>query len=171
MTIGQRDNPRSRDAFTLLELILVMVLISVLLGVAAPSLRGFHGARRSADAAAQLLALTNYARSQAIAHGTVYRLNVDADEQVYWLTAQVGGAHVELNTEYGRRFALPDTMTISIESPAADGEALYVQFYPSGRSDEATIELVGWQGEVFQVASPSATEPFRIVSGSETERS
>ena len=88
---GRNDNPKRRGAFTLLELILVLVLISVLLGIAAPSLRGFVGARRSADAAAQVLAMANYARSQAIAQGTVYRLNVDATENVYWLTILSGG--------------------------------------------------------------------------------
>ena len=169
MTIGRRDSPLERGAFTLLELILVMVLISVLLGVAGPSLRGFHGARRSADVAAQLLSLTNYARSQATAHGTVYRINIDASEGAYWLTAQVGGAHVKLNNEYGRRFVRPDTMTVAIESPVASDEESYVQFYPSGRSDQATIKLTDLRGEVIEVTSPSATESFRIVSPSEAD--
>ena len=148
-----------------------MVLISVLLGLAAPSLRGFHGARRSADAAAQMLSLTHYARSQAIAQGTVYRLNVDTSEKVYWLTAQVGGAHVGLGNEYGRRFALPDTTEVAIRTAQAGDRASYVQFYPSGRSDEAAITLVGLQGEAFEVASPSATEPFRIISLSQVDDS
>ena len=148
-----------------------MVLISVLLGVAAPSLRGFHGARRSADAAAQLLSLTYYARSQAIAKGTVYRLNVDTSERAYWLTAQVGGAHVALNNEYGRRFALPETMDVAIRTAQGGDHASYVQFYPSGRCDETTITLIGLQGEAFEVTSPSATEPFRIISLSEADDS
>ncbi len=169
MITGRRDNPESRGAFTLLELILVMVLISVLLGVAAPALRGFYGARGSADAAAQLLSLANYARSQAIAQGTVFRLNVDTGERTYWLTAQIGGAYVELNNEYGRRFVLPETMTVDVESPSAGENPSYIQFYPSGRNDEATIKLVGLQGEVFHVTSPSATEPFRVVSLSEDD--
>ena len=166
---GRNDNPNLRGAFTLLELILVLVLISVLLGIAAPSLRGFVGARRSADAAAQLLSLADYARSQAIARGTVCRPNVDADENVYWLTMLSNGVFVELDTEFGRRFSLPDTVAVGIESAAAGPGATYVQFYPSGRSDEAVIQLIGVQGEVFIVANPSATESFRILAGSEAD--
>jgi len=166
---GPRGNPTERSAFTLLELILVMVLISVLLGVAAPSLRGFHGARRTADAAARMLSLTHYARSQAIAQGTVYRLNVDTGEKAYWLTAQIGGAYVELDNEFGRRFALPETVDVAISTPWAGDQSPYVQFYPSGRCDEAAVRLVGLQGEAYEVASPSATESFRIISLSEAD--
>ena len=78
---------------------------------------------------------------------------------------------MELDTEYGRRFALPDTVAIEIESASAGPGASYIQFYPSGRSDEAAIELIGGQGEVFIVANPSATERFRIISGSEADAS
>ena len=171
MTTGRRDNPVELAAFTLLELILVMVLVTVLLGVTAPSLRGFHSARRGAEGAAQLLSLANYARSQAIVQGTIYRLNIELSEGTYWLTAQVGGAQVMLRNEQGRRFRLPDGVAVAIRSPAAGNEATYVQFYPSGRSDQATIELVGLQGEVFRVTSPSATERFRIVSPSQVDDS
>ena len=168
---GRKDNSRASGGFTLLELILVMVLISVLLGIAAPSLRGFHGARRSADAAAQVLCLANYARSQSIAQGAVYRLNIDVDERVYWLTTQAGGAFVELSNEFGRRFALPDNMTVTIKMPVSGDVTPYVQFYPDGRCDEAAITLTDLQGDAFEIGSPSATEPMRIFSLPEGEGS
>src|SRR3972149_3661562 len=66
--------------FTLLELILVMVILSTVLAMAAPSLRGFFASRQIQDAAAQILALTQFARSQAVSEGTTYRLNFDPDE-------------------------------------------------------------------------------------------
>ena len=54
---------------TLLELILVMLILSTVLAMAAPSLRGFFTSRRIDDAAAQILALTQFARSQADQRG------------------------------------------------------------------------------------------------------
>jgi Tfp pilus assembly protein FimT len=56
---------------TLLELILVMVILSTVLAMAAPSLRGFFASRRTQDTAAQILALTQLARSQAICEGII----------------------------------------------------------------------------------------------------
>ena len=40
----------------------------------------------------------------------------------------------------------------------------YIEFYPNGRTEEATIELRGRQGEVYQVLCESASERFHIVS-------
>jgi len=169
--VDRHDNSDARRAFTLLELILVLVMVSLLLGIAAPALRGFVGARRSADAAAQLLSMANYARSQAIAEGTVYRLNIDTEQNVYWLTMLAEGTFVELASEYGRRFALPDTVSVELGSASAGGGVTFIQFYPSGRTDEVRIQLVSVEGDVFVVASPSATEPLRIISGQEADAS
>ena len=65
---------------TLLELVLVMVIICTILAMAAPSLRGFFTSRETSDAAAQIVALTHLARSQAITEGRVYRLNLDVPD-------------------------------------------------------------------------------------------
>ena len=181
---------RSARGFTLLELILVLLLISTVLAMAAPSLRGFARGRQTAEAASQLLAMTHWARSQAAAEGRLYRLNVDVQAGAYWLSRQRGGAFVELDGEYGRHFRLPDGVTVSLETPtggsasnpaghpaghsangSADDSAAYIQFHPNGRCDEAAIELRGRQGEVFRVTCDSATERFRIASPEETQGS
>jgi len=167
---ARRPSRRSAGGFTLLELILVLLIISVVLAMAAPSLRGFVRGRRTADAASQLLAMTQWARSQAAAEGCLYRLNVDAQAGTYWLSVERGGAFVKLDGEYGRHFRLPDGVTASLETPA-NNSAAYIRFRPNGRCDEATIELRGRQGEVFRVTCDSATERFRIASAEETKGS
>jgi type II secretion system protein H len=73
--------------FTLLELIVVMVILATVLALAGPSLRGFFGSRQLPDTAAQILALTQFARSQAISEGIIYRLNFNTSKREYWLTA------------------------------------------------------------------------------------
>ena len=171
-----RDRPsvrqrRAGGGFTLLELIVVLGLVGVLLALAAPSLRGFFASRKTADAAAQVLALTQWAGSRAAAQGSVYRLNIDSQTNTYWLTVQQSGAFVDLNCEFGRRFQLPEGTTVSVRSPVRGSPIAYIEFYPSGRTEEATIELRGLQGEVFQVTCESATEAFRVVSPAEAQRS
>jgi type II secretory pathway pseudopilin PulG len=112
LTTGRKNR---RCGITLVELILVLVLISTLLAMCAPSLRGMLASRRGQDAAARLLALMQWARSQAAAEGTVYRLNVDSEDNTHWLTAQQAGIFTEVHSDLGRRICLADGQTISLQ--------------------------------------------------------
>lgn len=170
LTTGLSDDARAAGAFTLLELIAVLVLISTILAIAAPSLRGFVHGRQTADAAAQVLSLTHLARSRAASRGCVHRLNLDAETGAYWLTMQRAGAFVEIDSSHGRRFHLPVGVSVGLDLPSSAESLRYVQFYPDGRCDPATIELTGGEGDVFHVTCPSASERFRVVSPKEDER-
>jgi prepilin-type N-terminal cleavage/methylation domain-containing protein len=173
-TAGQASRAtwrRCRGAgFTLLELIVVLGLVAVLLGLAAPSLRGFFASRQTADAAAQMLALTQLAGTRAVAQGTVYRLNIDLTSGTYWLTVRQAGTFVDLSCEFGRRFQLPEGTSIHVQAPGAEPAVSTIDFFPSGRTEEAPIELKGRRGEVFQVICESATETFHVVSPNEAQR-
>lgn len=149
--------------FTLLELVLVMVVMCTVLAMAAPSLRGFFASRQTADAAAQILALTRLARTQAVAEGRTYRLNVDVEAGTYWLTAQEGGAFKQLQTEFGRVFSLPEGTRITWQETSQQLSQEHIQFYPNGRTDATTVRLTGRQGEVVEITCPSATELFRVI--------
>jgi len=148
----------------------VLGLVGILLGLAAPSLRGFFTARQTADAAAQMLALTQLAGTRAVAQGTVYRLNIDLQSNAYWLSKQEAGTFVDLNCEFGRRFQFPEGTTVRVQAPSAGSPLSCIDFYPSGRTDEATIELRGRQGDVYQLVCESATESFRVISPNEAQR-
>jgi len=169
-TTGPNADPRAAGAFTLLELIAVLVLISTVLAAAAPSLRRFARGRQTADAAARILSLTHLARSQAATRGCIHRLNLDAEAGTYWLTMQQGGTFVEIDSSHGRHFRLPVGVSVALDSASEAELSSYVQFYPDGRCDQATIELTGGEGDVFHVTCPSPSERFRIVSPSEEDR-
>lgn len=109
-TTGRRAD-RTAGGFTLIELILVMMLICTVLGMAAPSLRGFFQSHQATDAAGQIVALAQYARTQAASEGRTYRLNFDTQGGQYWLTAQDGASFAVLGREFGRTFALPEGVT------------------------------------------------------------
>ena len=153
--------------FTLLELVLVMVIICTLLGITAPSLKGFFAGRRTVDAAAQIVALANFARSQSVAEGRVYRLNIDMETGDYWLTAEDGGVFCELGSEFGRIFCLPEGTSFSFDTPSEKAE--YFQFHPTGRSETAIIRLIDRKGKEISIACLSPTEMFQVTAGTEDE--
>jgi len=169
---GPRTDRRRRGGFTLLELIAVLVLISTVLAIAAPSLRGFVHGRQTADTAARMLALTRLARSRAICRGAIHRLNIDQESGEYWLTVQVGGAFVEMETDDGRRYELPLGVSVTADEAEVESEdsVWHVQFYPDGRCDPATLELSGSEGDVLYVTCPSPSERFRVVLTEEENR-
>lgn len=149
-------------AFTLLELILVMVILSTVLALAGPSLRGFFASRQTQDAAAQILALTQLAQSWAVSEGRPVRLNFDDNEYSYWLTIQRGGNFERLETEVGRMFFLPAGIELELDNlEEEDGES-FIQFTPRSTMTAATIQLIDRRGYVVQVVCSTPTESYAI---------
>jgi prepilin-type N-terminal cleavage/methylation domain-containing protein len=156
----QRDKNRG---FTLLELILVMLILSTVLAMAAPSLRGFFGSRKTHDEAAQILALTQFARSQAISEGIIYRLNFDTQERTYWLTAQQSGAYEKLKTEFGQVFTIPNDIVVELKGVQKEDNEMFLEFTPQGTVTAGTIRLIDRRGLILEVTCPTVTESFYIV--------
>jgi Tfp pilus assembly protein FimT len=153
---------------TLLELILVMVILSTVLAMAAPSLRGFFASRQTDDTAAQILALTQLARSQAISEGIVYRLNFDTRQRTYWLTAQQAGAFEKPATDFGEVFNLPKDITIELDGAEEKEGETFFAFTPYGTVTAGTIRLIDRRGQAIELTCPTATESFSIGQTKET---
>ena len=151
------------EGFTLLELILVMVILSTVLAMAAPSLRGFFASRQTHDTAAQILALTQLARSQAISEGIVYRLNFDTRQRTYWLTAQQAGAFEKPQTGFGQIFNLPKDMVMELEGIEEEDTEMFLVFTPQGTVTAGTVRLIDRRGRALEVTCPTVTESFSIV--------
>jgi type II secretion system protein H len=87
----RRSNPgRPGAAFTLVELMLVMALLVIMLGFAAPSLSHFFRGRNLDSEARRLLALTRYGQSRAVSEGYPMLLWIDPQQRTYGLKAQTG---------------------------------------------------------------------------------
>ena len=158
-----------RAAFTLLELIAIMAILCVLVALASPAIREFGRGRGGVDCAAQIVALTRWARTQAVTEGAVYRLNFDANTRSYWVTVERYGYFETPGQEFGRVFTAPDSVE-RLECTAELGaEGQYVQFWPTGRTDAATIRLTDSRGEVTQIVCPSATELFHVINADGTQ--
>jgi prepilin-type N-terminal cleavage/methylation domain-containing protein len=162
MNASERKYGRDR-AFTLLELILVLVILSTVLAMAAPSLRGFFASRQTHDTAAQILALTQFARSQAISEGIVYRLNFDTLERTYWLTARQAGAFERLKTEFGQRFTLPKDMVMELDELDEEEGQTFLKFTPQGTVTAGVVRLIDRAGRALEITCPTVTESFSII--------
>jgi type II secretion system protein H len=147
---------------TLLELILVLLIMSTVLAMAAPSLRGFFTSRKIDDAAAQILALTKLARNQAICEGVMYRLNFDTRNCTYWLTAQKAGVFEPLDTELGQVYTLPKDIKLDLEDIERKDRDVFLAFTPHGTMTAGVVRLTDPGGRTLEVSCPSVTESFSI---------
>jgi Tfp pilus assembly protein FimT len=151
------------------ELILVMVLICVILGAAAPSLRGFFASRQTTNASAQVMALIQYARTQAIADGCNYRLNFDTTQNTYWLTVQSGANFAAPNTEDGTTFSLPEGASFDLQADPNATVTDHIDFYPDGTTSAAAIGVIPRTGrddeqEICSGYNATLTDSYRIVT-------
>ena len=110
-------HPRRRAAgFTLIELILVMVILAIISAVVVPTLWAFAEGRRAGDAAATIVAMANYARAQAAAEGTIYRINFDPRSDQVWLTEQKEGVFVApTSSDYATPVTLPAGVRMDVQ--------------------------------------------------------
>jgi type II secretion system protein H len=162
-------NRRSKfRAFTLIELLMVMMIITIMVAVVAPKLSGFAMGRKASDEARTLVSLARYAQTEAISEGRVYRLNVDPAGRQFWLTAEQDGQFQPPQNEYGEKYDLPDGVSMDTDiTPKQDGQ--YVQFQPSGRSESAKVNFTDRLNHSVTVLCASPTELFHIAQpGEET---
>src|SRR5688572_13025395 len=99
---------RKHAAFTLFELVLALVVISVILAMAAPSLRGWSRSTQLKDVAREFIAVTQLARTQAVSTARVHRLMVDTTGGRYWLTVEDGKGFAPYIADLGRPDPLPE---------------------------------------------------------------
>jgi prepilin-type N-terminal cleavage/methylation domain-containing protein len=149
-------------AFTLIELLMVMVLITILVGAVAPKLVDFAAGRRSDNAAQSLVAYARDARTEAISEGRLFRLNLDPSGRQFWLTAQdpETGQYVAPTGEFSQKYDLPDGVTMTTDI-AQQSDGCYVTFHPSGLVDlgatQGSAPAANSQGAGGVMATPPPT--------------
>ena len=86
----QRIGDGWQGAFTLLELIVVLMLLTVVFTVSAPSLGQFFKSRSLVEEARRMLALTEHARREAISTGAPMQLLFDMSRDVLYVQREDG---------------------------------------------------------------------------------
>jgi prepilin-type N-terminal cleavage/methylation domain-containing protein len=180
------------SGFTLLELILVMVIISIVMAMASPSLHGWRRAGALRDAGDELMAFTRMARTQAVTTCKTHRLCVTQDGS-YYLMVLEGGQFVPVGSDFGHPPELPEGVRVALDKsqstqqvqqaqqyrryqqnqqyqqyqryqPDLQPQENCVDFYPTGRTEVARFHVISDQAGVIEIACASPAEPFEVVS-------
>jgi type II secretion system protein H len=132
---------RSPGAFTLVELILVMALLCVILGLAAPSLSRSMRGRNLAQEGTRLVALTEYARDEAVSDGVPMEVWIDATSGHFGARAMPG---YEDAGARAKEFTLIDGLHFEPLQNAVDidGATDAAEFMPDGTLDPSSQPLV-----------------------------
>jgi prepilin-type N-terminal cleavage/methylation domain-containing protein len=157
---------RTISGFTLIELVLVLTIIAVAVMMMAPMLGSFVRGRGPTNTAGQFVSLAHWARSQAVADGTAYHLNIDTTAGTWWLTKDNGQSFASVDAAYyGKVFSVPDDVRIQTDAPKLD-KAQVIAFDPSGRSDPAVVKFIGTRGNgESDAVCETAIDPFHVVDG------
>ena len=107
-------------AFTLIELILVMTVLTIAISIAAPALANFFHARTLDSEARRLLALTRHGQSRAVSEGLPMELWFDTATGAYGLEAEPS---YEPNDAKAVNFTLDKDMQLEIPTanPGSSG--------------------------------------------------
>jgi Tfp pilus assembly protein FimT len=142
-----------------------MVVILTAMAMATPSLRNWNRGQQQRDTVDQILALTRYAKSQAAANATTYRLNVEAPTGRYWLTMQDGQEFVQIGKDLGQVFELPAGMKLELLEAEGAATITTVDFYSTGRSQTARLRLTNQIGDVTDIACLAPAQGFAVQTG------
>jgi type II secretion system protein H len=167
----------SRSAFTLIELILVMAILTVAVSITAPALSNFFHGRTLDSEARRLLSLTRQGQSRAVSEGLPIELWMDSGRNLYGLEAD---SSYEQNDTKSVSFNLdkdvqlqpisvdPNAITTTVsqesnstqENPTALNTSKHsslprIRFLPDGSISEISpqlLRLTGRDGSVLDVA-------------------
>ncbi|MFH1380575.1 MAG: hypothetical protein ABIH57_00185 [Candidatus Omnitrophota bacterium] len=133
----------SQAAFTLIELVLVILFIAILAALSTPLFRNTFTDLELKNTTFNLSKTINYAQEMAIIDRTIYRLNFDFENGRYWVTklgvAEGKNVFEKLGNKYGRDFVFPRGITFTSDEDK-------INFYPDGRSDTAEIKIGNTKG-------------------------
>jgi prepilin-type N-terminal cleavage/methylation domain-containing protein len=150
----------SQKGFTLLEIIVVLLVISLVIAISYPSLSRGTTSLSLRTTGRDILNTFRYARQKAVTEQTGMRVTVDQENQTLRLTDDFG--------EGNRQYFLPDNVRIQRVvlggGRTVDGVAT-VRFLPNGSSESVEILLESKNGAYLRVISDPITGGACIRSG------
>jgi type II secretion system protein H len=130
---------------TLIELIVVLALLSIVAAIAAPSLSPFFRGRRILEESRRVLALTRYARNEAISTGTPMDVRFSVVLGQYGMFDALA-TDVE-EDERAVQFTLAEDLRFEIADDMLDNNGIAtIRFLPDGSVADGSLEnLRIWQ--------------------------
>lgn len=138
-----------QNAFSLLELLIVMTLIGLISAVAVPNLGRSLSPLQARSSVNKIAAILRYARSQAVTRQRVCRVLFDVPGRRVEMLADSTGSGAGRET-----YRLPETISLQSAGPGMGVEenaAFGINFYPGGNSSGGELTLSGKSGRVYRV--------------------
>ena len=171
---------RKQEGFTLLELILVMVLLTGVMAVVAPSLSGFFRSAALDEEGRRMLSVIEMTRREAIANGFPTQLWLDAEKGLYGMRELQGVQAdvlpvVDEKKQLGKRIyrmppellmELNDTSTVASIMYDPDGQldvsSLLGFFIKSKRKEDQKIQITrSFNGLRFEIRKGNEMVPLQ----------
>lgn len=155
---------RSGAAFTLVELILVMVLLAIVLAVCAPSLSKFFKGRSLDSEAKRFMALTRYAQSRAVAEGVPMVLWLETEQRIYGLNADRSFIEEDPKAE---QFTLDNALQVEVLRFSGAMAAVQTNRFRNERLDAGNLYTLRFNPDGF--VSPGSPEAVVFRQGDNEE--
>ena len=140
--VGRSNDP---SGFTLLELTVVLIILTVVLGLVLPEASSFLFRSDMKASSRRLAGAVAYARSQAMLEGRLWELTLDLDADSFWAAAAEEENSSDLDTIRKRTLVgevrFMDVKKLPEETKRAGRVALH--FHPKGLVEPAVIHLAG----------------------------
>lgn len=135
-----------KKSFTLIELLIVVILISLIAALSLPQVKKAYESIQLKQAALDLSALMRYAQGRSISRQEHLRIQFDPDFLQYRVVKVENAEEQKIDGRMGRTFSIhPD---ISVES-----SELGISFYPSGAMDKIRVYLTGQNGRTYTIST------------------
>jgi Prokaryotic N-terminal methylation motif len=128
------------SAFTLVELILVMALLATVMALSVPSLSRSMRQRNLDEEARRFLALTEYARDEAVSQGVPMSVWVNPTAQLFGVEPKPGFEGIESRN---RQFQVNPDVQFGIEKGFLNGGVVRaIEFEPDGSPGPSSLDSV-----------------------------
>lgn len=148
--------------FTLLELVLVLLVITIAVGIAAPSLRGWSRGSKMRDTADQVITLARLARTQAATTAQLHRLTLDARNNRCVVQIQNGEQFDDMSEGDGGVYNIPEGVKVTL-TDLQNAPREFIEFQPNGRIQTSRFRIT--MDDDYQTVIECATpaEGFRVI--------
>ncbi len=160
MTIDVTYQPARRwprKAFTLIELILVMVLLAVVIAISAPSLSRFFRSRSLDSEVRRFMALTRHAQSRAVSEGVPMVLWLETKERTYGLNADKTFVTEDPKAE---QFTLDESLEVEVRLSSDAQNAGQLSQFKNERQATSGLYTLRFNPDGFVSASSPDTVIF-----------